>query len=108
MKKLLPFLLFFSVIFLAESCTKPSTTAEVKYNSDVKNIMTNQCSSCHGSANGVGGFSLATYADVKQYGEAGSLLSRINSTSNPMPPSGLMSQENRDVIQNWVNGGYAE
>lgn len=107
MKKLIT---LFSIAFLilsTKSCTKPSST-DVSYNGKIKSIITNNCSTCHGSANGVGGFSLATYSEVKQYTQSGNLLDRINDANNPMPSSGLMSQANRDAFQNWANGGYAE
>ncbi|MDO7170639.1 hypothetical protein [Mariniflexile sp. AS56] len=87
----------------------PAPTTKVTYNGSVKAIITSNCNNCHGSPvrNGAP-MSLTTYAQVKASVETGSLIARINSTSNPMPQSGLMSQNNRTLIQQWKDDGFLE
>lgn len=80
----------------------------VKYSPDIETIMFNHCITCHGGAAPSGGFTLTTYDEVRAYTEGGTLLSRVNNSSNPMPPSGLLSTENRQIIDKWVADGLLE
>lgn len=81
---------------------------EVKYNNDVKTIMTNYCITCHGNITPSAGLNLSTYQNVRFSIENGNLINRINSTTSPMPQNGLMSLENRLKIQKWANDGFPE
>jgi uncharacterized membrane protein len=86
--------------------TADTTGVDVTYTNDVKTIMDNNCVSCHGSS---GGISLVTYAQVKTQADAGRILARaITGSQGNMPPSGLMDQATRDVLQNWINQGAQE
>jgi len=80
----------------------------IKYNPDIQGIMFNHCITCHGGAAPSGGFTLSSYDDVRNYIENGNLISRINDADNPMPPSGLLTQENRQIIEKWVADGFLE
>ncbi|MCF8272713.1 MAG: hypothetical protein K9I95_02675 [Flavobacteriaceae bacterium] len=81
----------------------------VTYNGTIKNIINNNCNSCHGSpTSNSAPMSLTTYSQVKSAVETRGLISRINNTANPMPQSGLMSQTNRNLIQQWVDQGFLE
>ena len=51
---------------------------------------------------------LTTYAEVVDAINNRALIDRINSTTNPMPRSGLMPIETRELIQKWVNEGLLE
>ena len=86
----------------------PSQTT-VTYNGKIKGIVSNNCLTCHGSptANGAP-MSLTKYELVKNAVETRGLLERINSTTNPMPQGGLMSQANRDAFQQWKDQGFLE
>lgn len=75
---------------------------------DVSSIFETNCQSCHNSSIMAGNLLLTNYAEIKEATQSGNVLSRINSSDNPMPVSGLMSQENRDLIQDWADGGYLE
>lgn len=92
------------------SCSEddPVASEEVAYNSDVSNLMFNFCTTCHSGAAASANLDLSTYDNVKEATESGSLLNRINDSNNPMPPSGLLSQERRDLMNNWASGGYKE
>ena len=80
----------------------------VAFNPDVQQIMYNNCQTCHSGAAPSSGVDLTTYDNVKWYTESGSLLNRINSGVTPMPPSGLMSAEDRAKIQKWADDGFPE
>ena len=80
----------------------------IKYNPDIETIMFNHCITCHGGVAPSGGFTLTTYEEVRTYTEGGTLLSRVNNPANPMPPGGLLSTENRQIIDKWVADGLLE
>lgn len=111
-------LLFFLLAFFAiASCTKAiideetgtaPITRTVTFKGDVENIMFNHCITCHGGPAPSGGFGLTTYEEVRFYGENGSLVDRMNDLGNPMPPSGLVSIEQRQLIEKWVADGFPE
>ncbi len=85
----------------------PDPNAKVTYDANVKVVIAGNCLQCHGSptANGAP-FSLLTYIQVKDKIEA--ILSRINSSSSPMPPTGQMIPKNIDIIQQWKDDGLLE
>ncbi len=108
---------FIALIVIYSSCTKavidesiptPPINRLVKYNPDIQGIMFNHCITCHGGAAPSGGFALTTYDQVRFYTENKNLISRINDTSDPMPPSGLLKSENRQIIEKWVADGFPE
>ena len=81
----------------------------VTYNANVRAIINSNCTSCHGDpTTNNAPMSLTTYSQVKSAVESRGLIGRINNASNPMPQNGLMSQANRDLIQQWVDGGFLE
>jgi len=79
----------------------------VTYNNTISSIMSNNCLSCHGNptANGAP-VSYTTYTQVKN--DINMIINRINSSASPMPPTGLMSQNNRDLFQQWLDQGLLE
>lgn len=107
------FVLFIAVLFL--NCSNNDDDANetpatrITYEGNIKSIMNNNCNSCHGNplANGAP-MSLTTYTQVKNAVEERRLISRINDPLNPMPFSGLMTQANRNLVQQWVDGGFLE
>lgn len=78
----------------------------VKYEPHVRSIIFNHCVTCHGGAAPSAGVLLGTYDDVRVYVEDGNLIQRINSSTNPMPPSGLLSAEQRQIIEQWAADGF--
>ncbi len=102
------------IILLCSNCTtaiidegeNQVITEEVKYDPVVKEIMFNHCITCHGGPAPNAGIDLSTYENVKYYIESGKLLSRIENASNPMPPSGLLTNPNRQKIAKWVKDGF--
>ena len=85
----------------------PNPTAKITYNANVKSIIDGNCISCHGSPTSNGApMSLTTYTQVKN--NINAIITRINSSTNPMPQSGLMPQASRDLIQQWKDDGLLE
>ena len=79
------------------------------YNDDIAPIIMSNCLNCHGATPSNGApSSFNTYNLVKTGVQSGNILNRINNTTNPMPPNGLMSQSNRDIIQQWLDDGLLE
>lgn len=85
----------------------PDLTEPVRYNPEVKNIMTNNCITCHGGPTPEANLDLTTYNNVKN-AAMGNLMGRINNQLNPMPPTGLMPPIERQKMQKWVDDNYPE
>lgn len=93
-----------------EDLTPPSVTPEtINYNNNIANIVQNNCIMCHGiiPQNGAP-MSLATYDDLVDAIINRGLNARINDAQNPMPPTGLLPQPTRDLMQEWIDGGFLE
>lgn len=118
MKKTLSAIVFLSILFYGCSSSggdeEPMPDPDpmggpITYQSDVRPIITANCLSCHSDppANNAP-MPLTTYSDVRGAVETRGLLNRINSTTNPMPPSGRMPASTRQVIEDWVDQGFLE
>lgn len=103
----------------SQSCTKaviddvdpgtlPPITKTIKYNPDIQAIMYNNCVTCHGGVAPSAGLLLNNYNDVKASAQNGSLISRMNNTSAPMPPNGVLSPELRQLVDKWKEDGFLE
>jgi|TARA_B110000879_G_scaffold211742_1_gene305405 hypothetical protein len=92
---------------LEDEDTGPIATT-IKYNDDVKNIISANCVSCHGGSSPQAGLDLSSYVNVRFAAENGNLLNRINDQVNPMPQSGILPSSTRAVIDQWVADGYLE
>jgi hypothetical protein len=88
----------------------PGTSDKITYDKDVKTIINNSCatSACHDSTNPASGLRLTNYSEVKNAAENGNLISRMNSTSNPMPASGKLDATTLAVINEWKADGFLE
>lgn len=87
----------------------PNNSTNITYNSHIKTIMSGNCTSCHGNpTTSSAPMSLTTYSEVKNAVETRGLIERINNANNPMPQGGLMSQTNRDLVQQWKDQGFLE
>ena len=80
----------------------------IKYNDDVKNIISANCVSCHGGSSPQASLDLSSYVNVRFAAENGNLLNRINDQVNPMPQSGILPSSTRAVLDQWVADGYLE
>jgi uncharacterized membrane protein len=112
-------ILFLTSLFLA-GCSKSdnsegdpandnSEPTALSYQSDVRPIIQGNCLACHGNPpTNNAPMSLTTLSLVQSAIQNRGLLSRINSTTNPMPPDGLMPQAPRSLIAEWANQGFPE
>ena len=80
----------------------------IKFDSDIQSITYNHCVTCHGGTAPSASLDLTTYQNVRAATENGTLLNRVKDSSNPMPPSGLLSSVQRQIIEKWVADGFLE
>lgn len=91
-----------------DSGEKMQPTA-VTYDNDIRTIVQSNCVICHADPplNGAP-MTLNSYDALRNAVEIRPILIRINSISNPMPPTGLLPDAPRDLIQAWVDQGFLE
>lgn len=102
--------------FLFSSCSKSEvpltedidSSVTVTYDADVKGIIDTNCISCHSGSTPPAGLTLTDYFDVREAAENGALIDRINSTANPMPPSGNLPASTLSIIDEWQADGFLE
>ena len=81
-------------------------TANMRYSVEIKQILIDNCNSCHVSSSfSYSGIPYETYDQLKEIALNGKLVDRINSQSAPMPQTGLMDKCSRQKIEAWVNDG---
>ena len=104
------FPLFIIVLSLAFACSDEETPNPpgTQYNPEVLTVLQDNCLQCHSAPSPIGGVILDNYTDARNATEFGNLLSRINSSSNPMPPGGMMDLDSRNVFKDWGREGYQE
>lgn len=107
-----------AIYLLCISCSTDSTkdvvpqkidNSPVSYQKDVSPIIQNQCISCHGASNPIGGISLTNYTEVKT--EINNVIDRISRNSSEpgyMPQGGIISTININTIKNWQTDGLLE
>jgi len=114
MKKL--FSLFF-LAFIFFNCTSVSTDdltiptpTIINYTANVKTIIDQSCatSGCHNSAANSGNLVLENFTQVKNAFLNRNALGRMESSTNPMPPSGNLPNTSIQVIKDWRDQGYIE
>lgn len=87
----------------------PNNTTKVTYAADIASIINGNCISCHSDPPvNSAPMALTTYAQVKNYVNV--IITRVNSTTNPMPPSpnNPLSASDKSLIQQWKNDGLLE
>lgn len=115
-KNLITLLIGSSLLIALQNCKKEEnpevkpepTPLNAKYNPTVKNIMDNYCITCHSGASPSASLSLSTYSEVKDAALNRGLLTRMKSTSNPMPASGNLSSDKLAQVENWITNGHPE
>lgn len=82
-------------------------TNKLTYNANIKSIIDGACIRCHGTTltNGAP-FSLVNFGEVSS--RVDRIITRINSTSNPMPPNGRINMNLRAQIEQWRTDGLLE
>ena len=106
-----------SVVFLIacsndseDDLTEPiNSEGPVTYVGDVQSIMSNNCTSCHGSPTSNGApMPLTTFSEVVNAVNTRGLIGRMDATTNTMPPSGKLPQTIVDVVKQWETDGLLE
>jgi mono/diheme cytochrome c family protein len=98
----------------SEGSSGVSTQAAEGLPCEVDQIITKNCVGCHGSPLRSGApMALLNHADFvtqsrsKPDQKVGDLVSaRMQDSSAPMPPSGLLAQSDQEVIANWAKAGF--
>ncbi len=67
------------------------------------NVFNRACISCHSGANPRAGLDLSNYTAARN--NVGEIVTRMNSSASPMPPAGLLSERDRELVRIWQNGG---
>lgn len=101
----------FAVLIFSNCSTNEMTMAlpdEVTYTSHISDIISNNCATCHGNLVPSAGLALTSYDAVRQSAETGSLLSYIEDSNDPMPPSGLLPDRDIQLIKRWAEQGFEE
>ena len=80
-------------------------TTNVTYAQTIASIIQTTCTNCHSGSSPSGNLTLQSYSDVASAVNTKNLYARITSTSNPMPPSGLMNACSIKQIKKWINMG---
>lgn len=79
------------------------THAELLSTNSNINVFRRICMNCHNSSNMNGGLDVTNYDSAKS--KITIMLQRINDNTNPMPPTGLLNQFDRDLIDLWQKSG---
>ncbi|MDH3697559.1 MAG: hypothetical protein OER83_03205 [Flavobacteriaceae bacterium] len=117
MKKLLSIFVFIGL--LLTSCSSSDDGGEIiiddpnsnelTYVGTIRSIINSNCTSCHGNPpTNNAPMPLTTYSEVRGAVETRNLLGRINSSTNPMPPTGQLPSGTRQLIEDWVDLGMPE
>lgn len=72
-------------------------------NDNTIGIFRQSCNNCHNNNNAAGGLNLLNYTQSAQ--AASQIRARMNDANNPMPPSGILSDRARQIVDIWINMG---
>ncbi len=100
--------------FILFSCVNDSeedlvsvSNGPVTFQATIRPIFENACNECHSNPpRNSAPQPLVTLEEIRSNVENRDLLGRINSLSNPMPPAGLLPENTRALIQQWVDEGF--
>lgn len=113
------FLFFILVVTLSfTSCKKEEIPEpinpiepQVETYSSVKSVLESNCLGCHNPSQNAYIVDLTNYSFIKNYldGE-NTMIDRLNSNDEfyRMPPSGNISQTDKQKLIDWINSGYEE
>ena len=105
------------VIVLFSNCTSVSSddltipiSTNITYNKNVKSIIDQSCatSGCHNTTSNAANLILENYTQVRDAFVNRNALGRMESTTNPMPPSGNLPSNSIQIIKDWRDQGYLE
>ncbi len=85
----------------------PVPIEKITYDNHIKTIIDDNCLQCHGNPTLRGApNSFVSYNQVRS--SINNILNRLNSSSNPMPPSGQINITLRASVQQWKDDGLLE
>ena len=108
---------FFLLAILFASCKKEEIpepidpTPQVETYSSVKTILESSCLGCHSPNQNVYIVDLTNYQSIKNYLDGtNTMIDRLNSDDEfyRMPPSGNLSDADKQKLIDWINDGYLE
>lgn len=79
--------------------------SNVTYNQTIAPIIQSKCVSCHSGTTPNGNLNLENHNQIVTAVNSKNFYQRITSTSNPMPPSGLMDECSIKQIKKWIDLG---
>ena len=115
MKKLIFSIAFLSSVIFLNACYDDNEetlyrfsqsscdTSNVTYSSLIVPIFQSSCISCHSGSSPSGNLNLSTHGNIVSAVNSKNLYARITSTSNPMPPSGLMDGCKIKQVKKWID-----
>ena len=68
-------------------------------------IIVNECISCHSYAGSAEMLNLTIDVNIQEAVLNGTLIERINSSTNPMPPAGKLPESSLEIINRWADNG---
>lgn len=106
------FLFLSSLLYIAckpidSHYSKTTNLNDVAYNNTIKNIVRNNCTTCHSGRKPAGGLNLKPYENVVDAIKNKDLLKRINNFSDPMPPDQMLPKNERLAMQKWAENNFA-
>lgn len=78
---------------------------EVTYENDVKQIIFNNCLTCHSGPSPSARLDLSNFDELKIAVKHKNLLKRINDKNDPMPPTEMLSLKDRMIVFKWKKDG---
>ena len=101
-----------------EECGGDNSTCNISYSLTIQPIFTNNCGNCH-LGNSSGGLNLSSYTNVMNGVNDGAVITPYDHTTSElyiritlpsssdenMPPQGSLSQDDIDLIAQWIDEG---
>ena len=84
---------------------------QVETYSTIKGILESSCLGCHSPSQNAYIIDLTNYQSIKNYLDGdNTMIDRLNSDDQfyRMPPSGNLSEANKQKLIEWINSGYEE
>lgn len=76
---------------------------DLQLSTDKVGVFNNRCNGCHGGSNPSAGLDLTNYNQA--ISKTTAIIKRMSDTQKPMPPSGVLGDYERGVVQKWYSLG---
>ncbi|MEC8273702.1 MAG: hypothetical protein VXZ76_02560 [Bacteroidota bacterium] len=114
MRLILVSALLLAILFTSckkEEILEPIPTPQLETYSSVKTIFESSCLGCHSPNQNAYIVDLTNYESIKNYLDGtNTMIDRLNSDDEfyRMPPSGNLSDTEKQMLIDWINDGYLE